>query len=155
MKKIKTLLASLAIVGMLASTTISCKSGPKDQDIKTQISNILPENISIDVNKGVATLSGEFKDDQSKQETLKAINAIPGVKSVVDNATVKSVEISADATLRTNVDQVLKNYPGVTATINDGVVTLTGEFKKTELPKLLQAVNSLKPKKVENQLTLK
>jgi len=35
------------------------------------------------------------------------------------------------------------------------VVTLTGDIKKAQLPNLIKSVQELKPKKVENKLTIK
>jgi len=66
-----------------------------------------------------------------------------------------SVEINSDATLRTSVDNVLKSYDGVTADVKDGVVTLRGSIKQDDLQQLIMKVQELKPKKVENQLTIK
>jgi hypothetical protein len=51
--------------------------------------------------------------------------------------------------------QPSKHYPGVSATIQDGVVTLTGEIKRADLQKLMKSLNTLKPKKIENKLTIK
>jgi ABC-type transporter Mla MlaB component len=43
----------------------------------------------------------------------------------------------------------------VNASVDNGVVTLTGEISRDRLPRLMQAVNSLHPKKVNNKLTVK
>jgi osmotically-inducible protein OsmY len=52
------------------------------------------------------------------------------------------------------VADATKDFAGVTAAVNDGIVTLTGTIKKADLPKLMQSVSSLKPKKIENKLTV-
>ena len=39
--------------------------------------------------------------------------------------------------------------------MKDGVVTLTGEIQKTALPKVMQALSALDPKKIENKATVK
>jgi hypothetical protein len=65
------------------------------------------------------------------------------------------VEINPDVTLRTSVDNVLKSYDGVTADVKDGVITLRGSIKQDDLQTLIMKVQELKPKKVENQLTIK
>lgn len=86
---------------------------------------------------------------------------IKGVKSVVNNATIAPpapaapVEIAADDPLTKAVADATKDFAGVSATVKDGVVTLTGEIKKTDLPKLMQAIMASKPKKVDNQLVVK
>lgn len=48
-----------------------------------------------------------------------------------------------------------KDFPGVTATLNDGEVTLTGTITRENLPRLMQSVQALNPKKVNNNLTFK
>lgn len=65
------------------------------------------------------------------------------------------VEITADDHLTTGVKDATKDYPGVNATVNDGEITLTGELQRSKLQDLMQTLNSLKPKKINNQLTLK
>lgn len=76
-----------------------------------------------------------------------------------DNATVKpdtaQVTISPDDSLTSMAKDAVKDYPGVTATVNNGEVTLTGNITRDKLPKLMQAVNAMHPKKVNNNLTIK
>jgi osmotically-inducible protein OsmY len=72
-----------------------------------------------------------------------------------DKSTNSNVEISSDATLRTNVDNVIKSYDGVSAEVKDGVVTLRGNVKQEDLQPLIMKVQELKPRKVENQLVIK
>ena len=72
-----------------------------------------------------------------------------------DKTTNTAVEINSDATLRTSVDNVLRSYDGVSADIKDGVVTLRGSIRQDDLQSLIMKVQELKPKKVENQLTIK
>jgi hypothetical protein len=50
---------------------------------------------------------------------------------------------------------VLKDNPTVVAAVKEGVISLTGEIKKSDLPKLLQKVSALKPVKIDNQLIIK
>lgn len=64
------------------------------------------------------------------------------------------VEISPDETLRNGLTDATKDFPGVTATVNNGEVTLTGKIKRDRLPTLMQSVNALNPKKVNNNLTI-
>ena|SRR5688572_28945029 len=72
-----------------------------------------------------------------------------------DKKTDAPVEVSSDATLRSSVDNIIKSYDGVQAEIKDGVVTLRGTIKQDDLTNLIQKVQELKPKKVENQLVIK
>ena len=65
------------------------------------------------------------------------------------------VTVSSDDDLKNGVRDATKDYPGVNATVNNGEITLTGEIKRDRLPHLMQALNSLNPKKVNNNLTVK
>ena len=65
------------------------------------------------------------------------------------------VEISSDDALRKGVNDAIKDYPGVTADVNNGVVTLRGTIERDRLTKLMQTVQSLNPQRVEQQMTVK
>ncbi|MDA6071811.1 BON domain-containing protein [Flavobacterium sp. AC] len=157
--KIKSILLGLS----LALALVAC--GPKDADIQKEISaklSALP-GVEVTVKDGVATISGICKDDAFKQNAESIIKGIKGVKSVVNNCEIAApetvapapVEINPDSVLNTSVNEVVKTYNGVSATVKDGVVTLTGNIKKDQLPNLIKSVQELKPKKVENKLTIK
>jgi len=82
------------------------------------------------------------------------------ITSPADNTTNKNpdtaaVVISADDSLRNMLTDATKDFPGVTASTDQGVVTLTGEITREKLPKLMMSVNALHPKKVNNKLTIK
>jgi osmotically-inducible protein OsmY len=161
--KVTKVLAVMMIA--LAVGFVSCK--PKDADIKTAVEqaiSAIPDasGATIEVKDGVATISGEFKDEAAKVAAEAAAKAVKGVKSVVNNGTITPapvvaapVEVSADAALISSVADATKDFATVKADVKDGVVTLTGEIKKTDLAKLMQSLNALKPKKVENKLTIK
>lgn len=162
--KIAKVLMAVAIV----TTTgfLSCK--PKDADIKANIETKLsakPDmvNASVDVTDGVATISGECKDDACKAECEGLAKEVKGVKSVVNNLAVAApppppsapVTVTPDDPLTQAATDAAKDFPGVTTTVQDGVITLTGDIKKSDLQKLMVSLNSLKPKKIENKLTVK
>ena len=65
------------------------------------------------------------------------------------------VEVTADDALTKGAQDATKDYPGVTASVNNGEVTLTGNIERAKLPDLMQRIQALSPKKVNNQLTLK
>jgi len=150
---------SFAVMASLSFSLVSC--GPKDEDIKKSIEAKLSNvpGVSVEVKDGVATLSGAFIDDATKTAVENDIKAVKGVKSVVDNATVTPppapVVISADDQLKATVTEALKEYSGLSAEVKDGIVTLTGEVKKADLVKVMQALNALKPKKIDNKATIK
>lgn len=137
--------------------------GQKDSDIKAAVEEKLKTNTEmaapmlVSVADGVVTLSGECKDETCKAKCEELAKSAKGVKSVINNAVIAAapVEVSTDNALTTGVKDATKDHPTVTATVNDGVVTLTGEIKRDQLPKLMQTLNTLNPKKIENQLTIK
>lgn len=65
------------------------------------------------------------------------------------------IEIANDNALTTGVKDATKDYPGVKAEVNNGEITLTGQIQRNKLPNLMQSLSSLKPKKINNQLTIK
>lgn len=65
------------------------------------------------------------------------------------------VQISPDDSLKTGLIDATKDYPEVKASVDNGEVTLTGNLSRDKLPKLMQSVSSLHPKKINNNLTLK
>jgi hyperosmotically inducible periplasmic protein len=151
------LIASSSVVGIQ-----SCKSGPKDADIQTAIETQSASypGLSATVKDGVATLSGTATDEAAKTGFENAVKGVKGVKSVVNNITVAPpaatapVEITADDPLSQGLTDATKDFPSVKATVSDGVVTLTGSLKRSQLPALMKSINSLKPKKIDNKLTL-
>ncbi len=158
--KILKLLPALVLVAGLSFT--GCK--PKDADVKASIEKSLKEDpstagVMVMVDKGVATLSGEVADETARTTAETKAKAVKGVETVQNNTTTvpaaAPVTITADDPLSGGVRDATKDYPGVNATVNDGVITLTGEISKASLPNLMMALNSLKPRKIENNLTIK
>jgi hyperosmotically inducible protein len=156
--KIKSVLLGLCMCGLL----VAC--GPKDADIEKAIASKMGDmpGITVDVKDGVATISGTCNDNACKENCGEIARGIKGVKSVVNNIEVAPAEpiatpvvINPDSVLSTSVNEVVQSYSGVNAAVADGVVTLTGTIKRDQLPMLIQRVQELKPKKVENQLTIK
>jgi len=145
----------------LLFATISCKSGPTDEQISQEISSSLSGGVTASVNEGVVTLSGTCPDETCKTSSETSVKSAKGVKSVVNNIVINAptpaptVEITATDSLKTSVDALLASYKTVKADVNNGVVTLTGEIKRSQLTTLMQSVNELKPKKVENKLVIK
>jgi osmotically-inducible protein OsmY len=89
--------------------------------------------------------------DKAKENTDTKIET----KTDSGSATTGTPEISSDAALEQGVRDAAKDYPTVTATVNNGEVTLTGTIERDKLPTLLQSINGLNPKKINNQLTIK
>ena len=71
------------------------------------------------------------------------------------NTTSTPVQVSTDDALRTGVTDATKDFPGVNASVSDGVITLTGEIAKDSYPTLKQTLDALRPKQVINNLNYK
>ena len=164
--KMTKLLMAIAIVTTVCF--VSCK--PKDTDVQTAIETKLKAKpdmgtVTVDVKDGIATINGVCKDDVCKADCGKIAAEEKGVKSVVNNLSIANtapaesktapVTINEDGPLTKSVTDAIKDYPTVNASVNNGVITLTGDIKKASLPKLMMALNSLNPKKVDNKLTVK
>ncbi len=143
----------------------SCKV--KDSDIASAITSLtsaIPgaSSVTPDVKDGVVTISGAFPSDSAKSAYDAVVKGIKGVNTVTDNTTITPpppppapVVISPDSALTTGVADATKDYPSVQTSVNDGVVTLTGDIKRADLQKLMESLHSLKPKKIVNNLTIK
>lgn len=163
MMNLKKLLPAVMLFAAVSFT--SC--GPKDSDIQTKSKeqlNMNPETAGVDVNVkgGVATLSGEVLSDNAKVEGEQAVKGVKGVKSVVNNLTVtpapvvsEPVVVNPDNQLTSAVNDAIKDHPGVSATVADGVVTLSGTVSKDNNRKLMMQLNTLNPKKIQNNLIIK
>lgn len=156
----KKLLALIAIV-VFAFAMPACKSKVSDADVKTAVDAKFQANpdlagLTATVAEGVVTVTGDVKDDATKAAVEAALKDVKGVKSVVNNTLIPPPPvITADDPLTTAVKDAIKDSPTVMADVKDGVVTLTGEIKKADLPKLMQKVNATRPKKVENKIVIK
>ena len=160
MKK-TSLISMLALALLLGVGVSSCK--PKDADIQKAVQTAIAANpdaagVAAVVEKGVVTLTGEVKDEAASV----ALNALAagqkGVKSVVNSLTVvppAPVISASDQVLIDGLITALKDNPTVTTAVKDGIITMTGEVKKADLPKILQKISALKPVKIDNQLTVK
>ena len=154
------MLMLVSAVAILGATTVGCKKKAKDTDVKATIETALAADpmatgAVVDVKDGVATLSGECKDDMCKMHVADVVGKMKDVKSVVNNLTVAAAPviaapvISADDALTTAVKNALSAFPGVSATVKDGIVSLTGKIAKLDRQKLMMALNALHPKKID------
>lgn len=113
----------------------------------------------------VALVAGLFVTACKSKDSSNAANndtTTTPVNPQPDNATVKpdtmatmAPQVSPDDSLTTMAKDAVKDYPGVTATVSNGEVTLTGDIQRSKLPKLMMAMNAMHPKKVNNKLTIK
>lgn len=157
--KIKSILLGMSF----ALSLVACR--PKDADIQREINERLSDtpNIHVTVHEGVATIVGTCDDEAFKKNIGRSVKAVKGVRSVVNNCQIPepheelpaaAVIINSDSDLDKSVGKIIKAYDGVSATVVGGVVTLSGEIKGSQLQFLIQSVQELKPKRVDNKLTV-
>ena len=99
----------------------------------------------------VALMVLSCKGKQDNKEVNTTTNADTVSTYDHSNATTTAPETVSETQLK----DATKDFPGVTATVNNGEVTLTGEIERDKLPRLMQSVQALNPKKVNNNLTIK
>ena len=99
---------------------------------------------------GLMVISCKGKEKEKEKDVNTTI--IADTMSTADTSTTVTTapEIVSEAQLR----DATKDFPGVTATVNNGEVTLTGTIKRDDLPRLMQSVQALNPKKLNNNLTI-
>lgn len=157
-KTLSRLLLLFGAVALISSTTPGCKSKEKDADVKASVEAALQANpqtagLMVDVKDGIATVTGQVQDPAAQAAVQTTVAGVKGVKSVQNNVSVAPppapVEITGDEALTTAVRDATKDYPGVTATVKDGVISVSGELKSDSWRKLKESLDGLKPKRVD------
>lgn len=148
----------LAAALMLTLSFYSCKSKVSDADIKASIETALKADpmssgtMVVSVDKGVATISGECKDQSCVAHCAELAKNVKGVKEVINNCSVAAappppVVVNADdEALTKGLADALKDNPGVSSSIKDGKIVLTGEIAKAKWTALKQMLDKLKSK---------
>lgn len=149
------LLLAVSLFGMPA-----CKAKKSDAEIQTAINNKTQSDpylagVSATVVDGTVTLTGNCADEPCRRNAEESIKKVDGVRKVVNNITVAPVTITPDAQLQTAAGEVAQRYEGVQASVTDGVITLRGTVQRDRLQTLIQDMNALRPKRIENQLVIK
>ena len=164
--KMTKLLMAIAIVTTVSF--VSCK--PKDADIQAAVEaklKTMPDMMmgaaTVSVAEGVATLSGECKDEMCKAACEKAAGEVKGVKSVVNNFTIPappppppapaSLTTALDEATQQKVKDGLKDIKGVTVEFAGEKAVLTGEVSKADRLKIMQMLASAKVKSDVSKLT--
>jgi hyperosmotically inducible protein len=153
----KKIISSALIVTVLFFA--SC--GPKDTDINqnvtTDVQAVTP-GVSTDVKDGVVTLTGQVKDETARTAAEDAAKKVSGVKSVVNNITLAPpppepvITLSTDETLQNAVNELIREYPDVTAKVTDGEIVVNGEITKAGWAKLKPALEALNPRRLNSEI---
>jgi|SRR5215472_4175465 osmotically-inducible protein OsmY len=149
----------------LAVLALACSKGPDDATITANVkskiaadSPALANSVTVVTTEGAVTLHGAVDSDAIKAKVEQDAKGVAGVKSVVNDLTVKPpITFSEDATIKTAVMANLtkRNITGVTVEVANGEVTLKGTIERAKLQETMMAANDAKPKKVNNQMTIK
>lgn len=150
---------SILFMALLVSVS-ACK--PKDEDltkaIQTAITSV-SSDVTVSTQDGVATLTGAVENQEVIQQVMTLAQGTKGINSVVNNMTVKIPEIvfSADDQLKEQIMAGFSKYgvTGISASVVNGEVTLTGDITRAKLMDAMKAANEALPKKVNNQMNIK
>lgn len=151
----------------LAVALFMSACGKSDADLQKAAADKLTADkvtgVTVAVKGGVATLSGEVADAAVKTKAESSVKSVEGIKSVTNNCTIKPAPTpppaSPDKMIEGTVNEAIKKLgiTGITVTVTDGEVVLTGDVTKDNLAKVMQAAMEAKgnAKKVTNKLTVK
>jgi hyperosmotically inducible protein len=153
-------MAALAL--MVSTVAVSCKKKPNDTELATQATEIVKANptASVEVKEGVAHLSGTFATQAEKDAMIASLKAIPGVKDVMDMASVTpaaAVETASvvDPAVQQKLADAVKDFPTVKAEVVNGELTLTGDVTAEQARKIKMSVDALKLGKVNFKYNVK
>ncbi|MDD4698288.1 MAG: BON domain-containing protein [Fermentimonas sp.] len=159
------LLSSLSIFTLILTLglgAVSC-SNVSDADIQSVAQEALNANpdlagVMVTVQNKVATITGTVQDDATKAYAESTVAGVENVTSV--NNQIVVVPPAPDYTALDNainaaLADALKDHPKVTATVQDGVITINGELKESDLPTLMEKLNALNPQQIVNNATIK
>ncbi|MBL7728175.1 MAG: BON domain-containing protein [Dinghuibacter sp.] len=143
----------------------SCKKKMKDADIQAAIEAKVKETpemagMTVAVKDGVATLSGQCKDDACKAKCEEIVKGMKGVKSVVNNCTITPPPVStttttADPKVVAAIQAAMKDMPGVTVAYEGGKAVFSGTISAKQKQALAQACMAAKIAPDMTKVTIK
>lgn len=155
-------MTAITLILALGMSVASCKK-VNDADVQKAAQEVLMADpalagVVVTVQEQVATLTGIVDDDVAKAAAKSAVAAVENVKSVVNHIEVvpPAPDYSElDAAINAALADAMKDHATVTAAVENGVITLTGEIRERDLPTLMQKLNALNPVQIVNNLTVK
>ena len=149
-------LISIAAVLFLAAC------GKSDADLQKAVTDKLAADkvagVTASVKDGVATLTGEVADVTVKTKAESSAKAVEGIKSVVNNTTLKPLPVAtpaaADPALTGKITEDLKKAgcTGASVTVVNGKVTVTGEVPNAKYATCIQTIQQSGITGIDNQL---
>lgn len=90
---------SIIVMGICFHLTSCSSKSLKDQRAQQEIEYILEPGAQVDVEQGVATLTGTFASEEKMKEAEQTAKSTKGVKSVVNKASIAhQIQTAADTT---------------------------------------------------------
>lgn len=131
----------------------SCKSKQNDAVIKRAIENSLKADSlasdkSVLFENGIATITGDCKDEICISHCAKIVASISGVKKVMNNCTITKKEIVAttpDNVLIDALNNALKSNPGVSGYVTHGKYVISGKIDFDSWLAFREKLDRLKP----------
>jgi hyperosmotically inducible protein len=80
------------------------------------------------------------------------VKALKGVKSIENRV---NADRATDLTLRTSVQAIISKYEGVQADVAGGMVVLRGSIDRNQVQPLMNELQALQPRKLDNQLAIR
>ena len=151
-------LTVLAIAAMM----FLAACGKSDADLQKAVQDKLTADgvsgVTVAVNGGVATLTGEVADITVKNKAQASAGAVEGIKSVTNNLTTKPLPVAtpaaSDPALTGKITENLKKAGCETAsvTVVGGKVTVTGEVPAAKYAECIQVIQQSGITGIDNQL---
>lgn len=154
---LKNVLSVFAIAGALTLGMASCNSKLSDADLKSKVEKAITSTptVTVAAKEGVVTLNGVVTSEQAKSSLESAVKAIDPkhITTVVNNIIVQTnsdiVVNAIDSDLGVRLGQIIKDYPKIQASVNEGLITVRGEIEQNRLVGLKQALDGLNPQRVD------
>jgi osmotically-inducible protein OsmY len=141
MKAIFKTLGSLVVVGILSATLLAQTGATRyDQDIQSRVAQQLAgkkefRNLQPSVEDGIVTLTGSVDLYQQKLDAAKKVrklDKVQGVRNLIEvSSTVPDAKLAAQLDRKLYYDRMGygNQFNFVTASVQDGVATLSGETR--------------------------
>lgn len=160
--KLSNSLSMITLIFLLGVFAISCNN-VSDADIQSDAQEVIASNpeltgVQVLVQNRVATLTGVVQDDAIKTYAENQIAEVNHVTTVINQLQVvpPAPDYTAlDNSLNSGIQEALKDHNTVTATVQNGVVTLEGEINERDLPALMEKINALQAEEIVNNITVK
>lgn len=158
----KKTIAMAALALAVSFGSISCKKNVSDAELQTQATTVVTSNpnATVEVKDGTAHLSGTFADQAAKDNMIASLKAIPGIKDVMDMATIADPVVvetasAVDPVVQQKVTDAVKDFPSVNVEVVNGELTLTGNVSSAQARQIKMSVDALNAGKVNYNYTVK